>query len=50
MPAGKAYVLVSHKEVCGLSAKACLRTNQHILQADERKGRDACLLDLAMVL
>jgi len=31
MPAGITYVLASHKELCGLSAKACSSTNLRIL-------------------
>jgi len=37
MPAGITYVLASHKEVCGLSAKACSCTNLRILLAEARK-------------
>ena len=42
------YVLASHKEVYGLPAKACSRTNLRILEAEARKGRAACSADLAM--
>jgi hypothetical protein len=39
------YVLASHKEVCGLSAKACTHTNLHTI--DRGKG-DACSADFVM--
>ena len=39
MPAGITYVLASHKEVCGLSAKACSRKTYPIGRGKKRTGR-----------
>jgi hypothetical protein len=39
MPAGITYVIASHKEVCGLSAKACSRTKLSYMMYPIGRGK-----------
>jgi len=43
MPAGITYVLASHKEVCGLFAKACSCTNLRRYPVGRGKKRTGCM-------